>query len=110
LIIEEGRNKKKREGKEREGIRLLEQGAVCVKDREKRGRKEKKRRGSERVRGRKEKRKKRKKRKREKTWDTCQNLGGWEEIMLSPPSQSCADMWQVEIPYIFKAPNFNKFL
>jgi len=30
--------------------------------------------------------------------------------MLSPPIQLCADMWQIEIPYIFKAPNFNKSL
>jgi hypothetical protein len=48
------------------------------------------------------KEKKKEKRKREKKWDTCPIESGWEEIMLSPPSQPCVDTWQGESPFILK--------
>jgi hypothetical protein len=123
-----GREEKERDEREERGQRCCFVGGRRGRGKEKRRRekgvrvreekREKKRnvreRGVENVRvrgrGRKEKERKRKKRKREKKWDKCQILGGWEERMLSPPIQPCANTWQIEIPYIFKAPNFNKSL
>jgi hypothetical protein len=64
------------------------------------------------VRGRKwgkRKEKKEKKRKRDRgkgKGDTCPILGGWDEIMLSPPSQLCTDTWQGEISLCLKLPTF----
>jgi len=102
-----------------------EAGGLCA-GREGEGRKKKREEKRDmRVRGRgeragdgkrereKEKERKRKKWERErekKKWDTCQIFGGWEEIMLSTPIPPCVGTWQIEIPYIFKTPNFNKSL
>ncbi len=38
---------------------------------------------------------------KEDKWDTCPMVSGWEDIMLSPPSQPCVDTWQGESPFIF---------
>jgi hypothetical protein len=38
--------------------------------------------------------KRKRKGKRGSEWDTCPIVGGWEEIILSFPTQSCADTWQ----------------
>jgi hypothetical protein len=43
-------------------------------------------------------------------WDMCLILGGWEGIMLSPPSQPRDDTWQGESPLYFKTPTFIKLL
>jgi hypothetical protein len=40
--------------------------------------------------------------KKEDKWDTCPMVSGWEDIMLSPPSQPCVDTWQGESPFILK--------
>jgi hypothetical protein len=63
------------------------------------------RRGGDQEEKKKKKKKKKKKEERQK-WDTCPILGDWEEIMLSPPNQLCAYMWQGESPFYFKKPNF----
>jgi hypothetical protein len=82
------RNGSWREGEERKERKEREMGAGSWKWEEKREKiKERKR-----------------KRKREKEWDTCPIVGGWEEIMLSHPSQPRADTWQGESSFYFKTP------
>jgi hypothetical protein len=39
-------------------------------------------------------------------WDTCPIVNGWEEIMLSPPSQPCANTWRGESLFILKLQHF----
>jgi hypothetical protein len=40
----------------------------------------------------------------------CPTVGGWEEIMLSPPSQPRVGTWLWKITFYFKAQTFINYI
>jgi hypothetical protein len=55
-------------------------------------------------------RKRKEKEKIKRWWDMCPTVGGWEEIMLSPPSQPRVGTWLWKITFYFKAQTFINYI